>query len=209
MARRRKSSLNKNKLSLSFKRKDNLDFHKRRKVRERGRYKGVYIFIVEIILVIALAYVTAKNFTVAVYTNNTSMDPTLGNGDMLFLDLIQYEITDPKTYDVIAFHPAGNANANISIKRVIGVPGDKVLIDNGRLYVNGELFADRTKTEYMDFAGIAAVEYTVKDNEFFCLGDNRNMSEDSRYESVGCVERDYIVGKVWIDLAPSHFGLIR
>lgn len=189
--------------------RNNLNFNRKRREKKQNNFKGLFLFIFEVAFVIVLAWHVADFFGHFIYSNNVSMEPTIGNNNTLLLNTIIYKYREPKVYDVIAFYPAGNANANISVKRVVAVPGDTVLIDNGRLYVNGEKFADRTITESMNFYGLASSEIKVREGELFVLGDNRNMSEDSRFETVGMVNYSYIVGKVWADATGEYFGLIR
>ena len=104
---------------------------------------------------------------------------------------------------MIVFLPNGNEKSHYYIKRVIGVPGDKVQIKNGLLYVNGELY-DVEDTETIKNAGLAEDEITVGEDEYFVLGDNRNSSEDSRYANIGNIKKEYIQGKAWFVARPFN-----
>lgn len=75
--------------------------------------------------------------------------------------------------------------------------------------MNGERYSDVADTERMEYAGRAGTEITLGEDEYFVLGDNRNNSEDSRYQSVGNVTADEIEGKVWLKVSLSDFGLVR
>ena len=86
-----------------------------------------------------------------------------------------------------------------SVKRVIAVPGDTIYINNGRIYLNDELYKENLEVERIENPGIAASPITLLDEQYFVLGDNRNSSEDSRYESVGFVSSEDILGKIWLD----------
>lgn len=82
------------------------------------------------------------------------------------------------------------------VKRVIGLPGDTVYIDqNGIIYINGEVLKEHFGKEPIENAGIAETPVTLKDGEYFLLGDNRNNSDDSRF-NVGIVTFDRILGKM-------------
>jgi signal peptidase I len=97
------------------------------------------------------------------------------------------------------------------IKRVIGLPGETVQIYEGKVYIDGEELKEDVYgiTDYIDEPGIAADPLTLGEDEYFCLGDNRPVSFDSRYEKVGPVHKDEIVGKVWIRIWPfSKFGKV-
>ena len=87
------------------------------------------------------------------------------------------------------------------IKRVIGLPGDKVVIKNGDVYVNGKQQSDYY-TEDRYTAGDISV--TVPEGEYFCMGDNRQHSTDSRFSSVGCVSSSLIKGKVIFRFYPFN-----
>ena len=93
------------------------------------------------------------------------------------------------------------------IKRVIGLPGDKITIIDGQLYINDDAYMeDYLKDGYTPAFEIPpeGESYTVPDNSYFCMGDNRVGSVDSRRSSVGCVSRDLIKGKVVIRLFPFN-----
>lgn len=186
-----------------------LNFRRRRRKfqAEKARYYGV--FAAEVAGVIILAFLVVETFGIRVSVAGESMAPTVENGNTVLLNKASYFIGGPKTNDVIAFYPAGNVNAKCSVKRVIGVPGDTILIQNGTLYVNGEVFEDIIETYSMSDSGLAATEITLKDDEYFVLGDNRNNSEDSRYETIKNVTKDEIAGKVWMCVSFHNFGSIE
>ena len=90
------------------------------------------------------------------------------------------------------------------------MPGDKIQIKNGAVYVNGELFDEKVDTAAVEDAGLASEEITVGEDEYFVLGDNRNSSEDSRYANIGNVKREYIIGKAWFRISPLRkIGFIK
>ena len=95
------------------------------------------------------------------------------------------------------------------IKRVIGLPGETVRIDNqGDIYINDELLEEDYGREVIEDPGIAEDGITLGADEYFVLGDNRNNSSDSRDPDVGAVSKSQIRGHVWLRLRPD-FGLIK
>ena len=178
-------------------RNDGLNFNRRRRKINFDKIRVVFIFVVQLALTLALAYGTVIAFGKQVECSNASMEPTYQTSDTLLINTIAYKFSGPKGGDVIAFKPKSNVNASFSVKRVIAVPGDTIYINNGRIYLNDELYKENLEVERIENPGIAAAPITLLDDQYFVLGDNRNSSEDSRYESVGFVSSEDILGKVW------------
>ncbi|SHI83001.1 signal peptidase I [Pseudobutyrivibrio xylanivorans] len=181
-----------------FKKKDGLNFRRRRRKIDFDKVRYILIFALELALVIALAYGVVISFGKQVECANASMEPTYQTSDILLVNTIAYKISKPQQSDVIAFKPKSNVNASYSVKRVIATPGDTIYINNGRIYINDELYKENLEVERIENPGIAATPITLMDDQYFVLGDNRNSSEDSRYESVGFVASADILGRVWM-----------
>lgn len=123
-----------------------------------------------------------------------SMEPTLHNTERLFVNKFIYRFTEPQRGDIVVFrYPADESRK--FIKRVIGLPGDVVAIEDGIVYVNGEAL-DEPYIAEKPYRGFPAS--VVPEGRYFVLGDNRNNSEDSRYPDVGFVPRKNIVGKAFV-----------
>lgn len=142
--------------------------------------------------------------------NGTSMVPTLEDGDQLIADKVTYRFRDPERFDIIIF-PYQYAEKTYFIKRIIGLPGERVRIDEqGKIYINGKVLKEHYGLEQMVNPGLAAEEITLGDDEYFVLGDNRNVSEDSRYPDVGNIKRKDIIGRAWLRIYPfSRFGILK
>ncbi len=139
-----------------------------------------------------------------------SMYPTLESGDQLIVDKLSYRFHDPERFDIIVF-PYKYQEKTYYIKRIIGMPGEKVRIDaEGNIYINGEILEESYGYEPMATAGLAAQEITLEEDEYFVLGDNRNNSQDSRDPAVGCIHKKDIIGKAFVRIFPfSKFGLLK
>ena len=144
--------------------------------------------------------------------NGSSMDTTLANGQNLIMDRMSYHFHDPERYDIVIFPgPEEYGEHPYYIKRVIALPGETVQIKKGKVYIDGKKLKSDVYgiTDYIDEPGIAKESLKLGENEYFCLGDNRPVSYDSRYEEVGPVNRSEIIGKVWIRIWPlSKFGKV-
>lgn len=136
-----------------------------------------------------------------------SMQPTLNENDYIFLSKQAYLFGVPKPGDIIVFHSdleTENHKEKLLIKRVIGTPGDRIVIgDDGIVYRNGKALDEPYTLEpYTRQADIN--EVTVPEGEIFVMGDNRQNSVDSRYAQVGLVPIDRIVGKAVFRLYPFN-----
>ena len=157
---------------------------------------SVYVIIILIIILLKM-YVISP-----IRVNGTSMDPTLENGDIMILNKIGYRITKIKRFDIVVI----KYKDELLIKRVIGLPGEKIKYVNNTLYVNGKkLDEEFDKTYTYNFSLKEIGSTTVPDNSYFVLGDNREVSKDSR--SIGFIDREDIVGKSSLTLFPfNRFG---
>lgn len=138
------------------------------------------------------------------------MEPTLSDGDNLIVDKISYRFHDPKRFEIVVF-PYEYEENTFFIKRIIGLPGEKVRIDeSGRIYINGQELIESYGREVIKDPGIAVAEQQLGDDEYFVLGDNRNNSTDSRDERVGFVTRKELVGRTWFRIYPfDQMGLVH
>ena len=165
-------------------RRAGLSFRRQRRKFNLPLFKEIVSWVVELIVVIGLAYVLVSFFA--------------------------YIMSKPKAGDVIVFLPNGNNKSHYYVRRVVAVPGDTVQIKDGALYVNDELYKESTDVASMEDAGLASDPIELEKDEYFVLGDNRNNSEDSRYANIGNVKRDYIIGKAWFRFSGlGSFGTIK
>lgn len=140
----------------------------------------------------------------------SSMEPKLSSEDNLIVDKISYRFHDPERYDIIVF-PYRYEKDTFYIKRIIGLPGETVQIDDdGNILINDEILAEGYGKEVIRNPGRAYEEIRLGDNEYFVMGDNRNNSTDSRDPSVGNITREEIIGRAWLRIWPlNKFGLIK
>ncbi len=138
-------------------------------------------------------------------TDGVSMYDTLDHGDKIIVEKVSYYFRNPKVNDVVIFP----YDQSLYIKRVIGVEGDIIDFKDGIMYLNGEKYSDEHSNvvEYVD-----DVDYpiTVSKDKYFVLGDNRKVSHDSRFESVGLINKKDIVGKAFIKIYPlNEFKIVK
>ena len=132
-----------------------------------------------------------------------SMEPTLSNGDNLIVDKLSYRFHDPERFDIIVF-PYQYSEDTYYIKRVIGLPGETIYIDDGgNIYINDQLLVESYGREVIMDAGRAAEEITLGEDEYFVMGDNRNNSSDARFWENTYVTEDKIIAKAVIKYWPN------
>jgi len=163
---------------------------------------SVYLLVVLVITLLIVRFVGQRSEVIG-----TSMEPTFSDGDNLILEKISYRFHDPKRFDVIVFPYQYEKNTNY-IKRIIGLPGETVYIDeNGQIFINDEPLMEHYGNEIIKDPGLAGIKIYLLDDEYFVLGDNRNDSVDSRSISVGNIKRNQIIGRAFIRIYPfSRFG---
>lgn len=134
-----------------------------------------------------------------------SMEPTYHENEYLIVNEIGYTFSDPKQFDVIVFR-FPKRPSQFFIKRIIGVPGQEVIIKQGKVFVDGQEIAE----PYLPEGTLTAQDTIIKldKEEYFVLGDNRAQSSDSRLW--GVLPRNHIVGKVWVRVYPfDQAGILQ
>ena len=140
-----------------------------------------------------------------------SMEPNFQDGEYLLTDKFSYKIGKPGRGDVIVFAAPPTREEDF-IKRIIGVSGDTITVKEGKIQINDhELKEGYLPDTTLTFGGPILHEgekVTLKDNQYFVLGDNRSHSQDSRY--FGTINRSDIVGRAWlIYWPPKDVGFVR
>lgn len=162
--------------------------------------------------VLCLTYLVVTFVGQRTEVEGASMETTLYDGDNLIVDKISYRFSDPQRFDIIVF-PFKYQKNTFYIKRIIGLPGETVRIDDkGVIYINGEVLEESYGREVIraEHVGIAGEPIKLGENEYFVMGDNRNNSTDSRTAIVGNIKRDDIIGRAWLRIWPfSEFGLLK
>ena len=176
----------------------------RSRLQYQNRYRAVLrSTIYSLVVVAAAAVLLATLFFPVLQVSGTSMEPTLSDRDILLLVKNDHY----KTGDLCSF---GWQN-KLLIKRIIGGPGDVIdIAENGVVSVNGK----QLDKPYVDELALGECDvkfpYQVPENRYFVLGDHRSVSIDSRSSTIGCVEKEQIVGKVFLRVWPlNRFSRIR
>lgn len=160
----------------------------------------------DILFAVAIAIFIVIFVIQPVKVEGTSMQPQLADQDRIFVNRFIYRFAEIDRSDVVVFwYPQDHRKS--FIKRIIGVPGDRIEIRRGLVYLNGALLDEPyLKSEFRDFRSFG--EVIVPEGKYYVLGDHRNSSNDSR--NWGFVERPLIYGKAVFSYWPvSHVGLVK
>jgi signal peptidase I len=164
--------------------------------------------VAEVVVLAVILYIGISFAVQAVHVEGLSMFATLDDNDYLIANKIDYRLHAPERGDIVILRPP-TTNSTDFIKRIIALPGERLLIRDGTIYINGHLLHEPYLPEEWTINNTwnSGVEETVPPNDYFVMGDNRNRSQDSR--SFGPIGRDRIDGKAWFRIWPlDNFGNI-
>ena len=166
---------------------------------------SLYLLVVLALTFLIVTYVGQRTKVIG-----SSMEPMLEDGDNLIVDKISYRFEEPRRFDIIVF-PFRYEEKTYYIKRIIGLPGETVYIDDsGAVYINGEVLKESYGKETIIDPGRAFEPVVLGEDEYFVMGDNRNNSSDSRDPVVGNIHRDEFIGKAWMRIWPlDKLGMIK
>jgi signal peptidase I len=172
--------------------------------------------VIETVVLIVLVYTLVNLSTVRAIVYGPSMQPNFYTGQLVIVNRFAYYFSGPARGDVVVLHsplpdcrnaPSDDKNCELLIKRVIGLPGETVNIKNGRVYINGSLLDEPYVAEFCKNNSCDPHDpWTLKYNEYFVLGDNRNNSWDGH--SFGPIPRELIEGQAWIRYWPPQDATI-
>ena len=187
-------------------RNDNIE----KEEKKSGALREILSMIGWILFIFCLVFLVTTYVGQRTRVEGHSMEPALSDGDNLIVDKISYRFHDPERFDIIIFPYQWEPNTYY-IKRIIGLPGETIQIDDeGNIYIDGEVLQEHFGLERIKNPGSAREPITLGEDEYFVLGDNRNNSEDSRFTQVGVIHRDDIVGRAWLRIYPfDRIGFIR
>jgi signal peptidase I len=197
--------------------------------KEQGRPSLIWE-ITETLVLALLIFVAVRSVVLNFRVDGLSMEPSLDSGQMLlvnrqiyfnfdannvlnilpFVDRegedVVYPLHPPQRGDIVVFNPPIGRSSKPYIKRIVGLPGETIMIHDGGVYVNGERldepYLQGTSTSWPN--GDPNREVVVPEDHLFVLGDNRNNSTDSR--SFGVISNDSLIGKAWISYWPSNLA---
>ena len=158
--------------------------------------------VLETLLLALVLFIGVNAVSARIRVDGSSMEPTLHNGEFIIVNKLAYSLGKPALGDVIVFRFPNDPGQDY-IKRVIGVPGDRIEVSQGHVFVNGKRLDEPYIAAMPNYSG----DWTVPADALFVLGDNRNNSSDSR--NWGPVTMEAVIGKaLLIYWPPEQWGAI-
>lgn len=191
--------------------------------KRKGKKRSSLYEIAETLLLAVLIFVMVRSVVLNFRVDGASMEPSLHHGEMLIVNRRAYTSIDvnqllshlpgverqgerewyifnpPKRGDIVVFQPPG-PHREPYIKRIIGLPGERVLIRDGAVFIDGQRLDEPYLQSDTVWQGMTAHEFTVEPDHVFVLGDNRGNSSDSRI--FGTVPMSDIIGRAWVAYWP-------
>ena len=161
-------------------------------------WEVVKVALVSLAIILPIRYFLVQPF----YVKGASMEPNFYDHDYLLIDEISYRLREPDRGEVVVFHYPRDPS-NYFIKRIVGLPNERLVVRDNQLYLSS---TTSEPVEYSEpYLGewirtVGALDVTLDANQYFVLGDNRSASLDSR--SFGPIDRQAIVGRVWVRAWP-------
>ena len=169
---------------------------------KRPFWKDLLEMALYLLIAAGICFLIIKFIAVRSIVDGGSMNPLLSDGDNLIVQKVSYYFHEPERFDIIVFELKNEPGTHY-IKRIVGLPGERVRVADGMVFINGEPLTDDVYGNApMEKAYRAGEEILLGEDEYFVLGDNRNRSQDSRTVYVGNVEKKQILGKAWLRFWP-------
>lgn len=169
----------------------------------RSKFRRLFKDFLEIVLISVMLFASINIISARVRIESVSMQPTLYAGNFVVVDKLSYKLNGPNRGDVIVFRFPPDPSQDPYIKRVIGLPGEQVRIDDGRVYINEV----RISEPYLKMNTQRSGEWTIPEGALFVMGDNRNNSSDSRVW--GMLPMVNVIGKaIFVYWPPENWDLL-
>lgn len=162
------------------------------------------------IMILLCIFVIPQYVIQRTIVDGTSMEDTLHDKENLLVEKLSYRFQDPNRFDVVVFYPYGKEMKQYYVKRIIGLPNETIQIKGADIYINGKLLDENFGKMPITYDGLAEEPIVLGDDEYFVMGDNREVSFDSRYEEIGPIKKDLIAGKAIFRIWPlDRFGFFE
>ena len=174
--------------------------------KKKNGNKEIKEWLISLAIVLLVAFLLRYFAIGTLVVKGISMEPTFYHGNVIAVNKLTYKVSEPKRGDVIICSYS-DVEDELIIKRVIALPGETIDFmpnDSGKydVLINGDVIEENYTKEGTGFYGDMEYPYTVPEDCYFVMGDNRDNSTDSRWESIGSIKKEQIVGKKLIKIWP-------
>ncbi|MDD7267609.1 MAG: signal peptidase I [Lachnospiraceae bacterium] len=169
-------------------------------VEEKGLFYRWLTRVIVLVMLVILGGTISFFYARKVNVPNANMEPTLKELDSVWLDRMSYLLGKPAREQVIAYE---NKDGEIKVARVIGLPGESVLIKDGLVYINDQLLMTSVNQEPLVKVQQEEIRFTLEADAYFVLGDNRRETTEVIYANMVHVKKEQILGRVWLRIKPK------
>lgn len=168
-----------------------------KKLKIGTRAVNLAMFIIGWVIVIALAWLYVIGFRTETIISDNAMSPTYEEEAVIRINRVIYKFSSPRRFDTVALQ-IGETSSNVYyVRRIVGLPGETVRIENGTIYIDDVELDYPYNEETIENAGAANRDILLDDNEYFVLCDNYNVRmDDSRSANIGVISSSQIIGRV-------------
>jgi len=154
-------------------------------------------------IIVALILITLVHFFVGTLSivDGVSMEPNFHNGEYLIIDRWHYNFGEPSRGDAVVLKFPGDPEHKKYIKRIIGLPGERIEIREGNVYINGQMLNEAYIPASVQTLADQPINRVMEPEEYFIMGDNRMNSNDSRIW--GTADKRFLIGKAWFQIYPQ------
>lgn len=193
--------------------KEKEESRKKKKSLSRRIFDGAMEIFLYVIIALICIFVIPKYVVQRTEVSGPSMEATLQDEDNILVEKVSYRFGRPNRFDIVVFYHFFDENNqdktdenayDFYVKRIIGLPGETVQIVNETILINGEPLEENYGKDPITYEGVAEEPIVLGEDEYFVLGDNREVSQDSRYEEVGNIKEDLIIGRAWVRVYPFN-----
>ena len=179
------------------KRKLKHKIHRFKNLKIGAKAMNLVMFVIGWFIVVLLAWGYVSGFGLKTIVSDNAMSPTFEEEEVVRMNQVLYKLSSPKRFDTVAVKIGETDSKVYYIRRIVGLPGEKVRIENGKIFVDDKEIDYPYNEETIDNAGAAKNVVKLSEDEYFILCDNYNVRmDDSRSANIGVIGKSQIIGKV-------------
>lgn len=185
---------------------------KKRKTEKKDKQSGKFEWLqnlMTLVIAVVVVFLLERFVLMPTRVSGVSMYPTFQSGDFLLVNRMAYVVGEPKRFDIIVFEETRDDKEELLIKRVIALPGETVMVSDSKIIVDGEELEEYFYLDHTFDGKDMTGPVVLGEDEYFVMGDHRQVSLDSRSDKIGTIHKSQIVGEAVFRLFPlKDFGVL-